>query len=195
MQQIAGMAPYSGFANMQVTPQQPLQSDLGNKILKVNHAGENGAVRIYQGQILAAKLYSKNLARELIECKSHEERHLKIFESELAKRKQPRCKNYHICSVGGFVLGIITGLCGSGAISATTQSVESVVLKHLKHQISVLKGVDESAVTAIKSILSEEQAHHDLFTAKLNPHSIWLKIFSPVVTLSTELVIWLGMKL
>ena len=172
-----------------------LKSNLGSRILKVNHAGENGAIKIYQGQLLVARLFSKDLVEELIECKSHEERHLKIFEAELSNRRQLRCKSFHICGIGGFFLGVITGLCGRNAIAATAKTVESVVLKHLSEQIMVLQDVDESAVNAIKGIIADEQAHHDQFSAKLNPSSMWLKILSPVVALSTEAVIGLGMKL
>ena len=57
----------------------------------MNHAGENGAVDIYAGQILLARFTAPSIVNELIEFKSHEERHRDIFWAELARRNRPRC--------------------------------------------------------------------------------------------------------
>jgi ubiquinone biosynthesis monooxygenase Coq7 len=56
---------------------------LGSRILKVNHAGEQGAICIYAGQIFVARLTARKMIGELREFKSHEERHRAIFWSEL----------------------------------------------------------------------------------------------------------------
>ena len=68
-------------------------TDLGARILKVNHAGENGAVHIYAGQILVARLTAPALVAELREFRSHEERHRALFAAELQRRGQPRCRS------------------------------------------------------------------------------------------------------
>lgn len=61
-------------------------TDLGSRILKVNHAGEFGAIAIYSGQIAIARLVARDLVPELIEFRSHERRHREIFGAELARR-------------------------------------------------------------------------------------------------------------
>lgn len=61
-------------------------NDLGDRILKVNHAGEHGAISIYTGQILMARLTAPHLVGELVEFRSHEQRHRSIFGAELAAR-------------------------------------------------------------------------------------------------------------
>src|SRR5882724_10657332 len=66
-------------------PQTP-DPDLGSRILKVNHAGENRAVNIYRGQILSAGLTARSMVAELREFKAHEERHRAIFAAELQRR-------------------------------------------------------------------------------------------------------------
>jgi ubiquinone biosynthesis monooxygenase Coq7 len=168
---------------------------LGNRILKVNHAGENGAIHIYAGQILVARLTAPSLVKELEEFKSHEERHRAIFQEELQRRGKPRCRSYWLCAAGGYVLGFITALFGGHAIAATTVAVEHVVLGHLKRQLAALEGKDEAAVAAISKIVAEEQQHHDQSAAHIAKGQFWPKVLTPIVAASTESVIWLGMRL
>jgi ubiquinone biosynthesis monooxygenase Coq7 len=71
------------------------------RIIRVNHAGEHGAVNIYAGQIAAARLRARVLLSELVEFKAHEERHRSIFANELKRRGLPRCRSYCLCGLGG----------------------------------------------------------------------------------------------
>jgi ubiquinone biosynthesis monooxygenase Coq7 len=93
------------------------------------------------------------------------------------------------------VLGLLTGLLGRHAISATTVAVERVVLRHLMAQMRELSGKDEAAVQVISQIVEEEQQHHDQSTSHVQAGHLWTKVLSPVVAASTESVIWLGMRL
>jgi ubiquinone biosynthesis monooxygenase Coq7 len=172
-----------------------MSADLGDRIIKVNHAGEHGAISIYTGQIFMARLTARALLGELIEFRSHEQRHRAIFGAELQQRGRPRCRSYWLCGLGGFVLGVLTGLFGSTAIAATTVAVERVVLKHLEHQLSILRGHDPAAVAAISAIVAEERQHHDQFAGHLRTGTFWPRVLTPVVSASTEAVIWLGMRL
>lgn len=169
--------------------------DLGSRILKVNHAGEHGAINIYSGQILMARFRARSMVDELVAFRAHEQRHRSIFWAELQRRDRPRCKSYWLCGIGGFFLGIITGLFGPHAIAATTVAVERVVLRHLEQQVVVLSGRDPSAIAAIKSITQDERLHHDQSASQVDAEGFWFRILSPVVSASTEAVIWLGMRL
>jgi 3-demethoxyubiquinol 3-hydroxylase len=169
--------------------------DYANRILKVNHAGENGAVNIYRGQIFAARLMAPGMLAELQEFKSHEERHRSIFWSELVRRERPRCKSYLLCGIGGLLLGVITGLLGRRAIAATTVAVESVVLEHLEEQLISLRHTDAGAYAAVSAIVDEERQHHDKSSAHIEAGQFWPRVLTPVVAGSTEVVIWLGMRL
>ncbi|RDS84361.1 demethoxyubiquinone hydroxylase family protein [Dyella psychrodurans] len=169
--------------------------DLGNRVIKVNHAGEFGAICIYTGQIAVARLFAKELVPELVEFRSHEHRHREIFARELKRRQCRRCRSYGLCGVGGLTLGVMTGLLGRPAISATTVAVESVVLRHLERQLEELRGVDESAISAISVIVSEERLHHDRAASHVSRGRIWYRILRPIVAAATESVIWLGMRL
>ncbi|MGH8081987.1 MAG: demethoxyubiquinone hydroxylase family protein [Lysobacter sp.] len=176
-----------------VTP--AVDSELGSRILKVNHAGEHGAVNIYAGQIRMARYTAPHLLDELIAFRADEQRHRALFWAELTRRGRPRCRSYGLCGVGGYVLGMMTGMFGTRAIAATTVAVERVVLRHLAHQLQVLRGRDEAAAAAVSAILEEEQQHHDASADHLRADRFWSRLLSPLVSASTEAVIWLGMRL
>ncbi len=168
---------------------------LGDRVLKVNHAGEHGAVNIYAGQRLAARLTARHLLTELAEFQSHEEDHRGIFQAELERRGLSRCRSYRLCAIGGFSLGCITGMLGASAIAATTVAVERVVLSHLDVQIQALRGKDDAAADAVSRICAEEREHHDRQLTQIGASRFWVLILSPVVAMSTQMVIWLGMHL
>ena len=182
-------SPHSGLST------HALGTDLGNRIIKVNHAGEHGAICIYTGQILLAKFTARHLIGDLTEFRSHERKHRALFADELQRRGRPRCRSYWRCGIGGFVLGAITGLLGANAIAATTVAVERVVLRHLEHQLICLQGNDAAAVAAISQIVAEEREHHDHSAGRVATGGFWPRVLKPIVSASTESVIWLGMRL
>jgi ubiquinone biosynthesis monooxygenase Coq7 len=168
---------------------------LGDRIMKVNHAGEHGAVNIYRGQLMLARFTAPEQSAVLEEFLAHECRHRAIFASELARRGQPRCRSYALCGLGGCVLGILTGMLGRRAIGATTFAVERVVLKHLQAQLATLGAKDAEAVEAIRDIMAEEAEHKDRYSDAQAGDRIWRALLLPVVAAATESVIWLGMRL
>lgn len=170
---------------------------LAGRILKVNHAGEQGAINIYRGQRFTCRWRAPDLLGTLAEFQSHEEGHRAIFDEELARRGLSHCRSFHLCGLGGLVLGLGTGLLGRAAVAATTYAVERVVLRHLENQIVILRGVDEEVVRAITAIMDDERAHHDqgLKGTGEAGTKFWIRVLLPIVSFSTEAVIWLGMKL
>jgi len=168
---------------------------LTGRILKVDHAGEHGAVNIYRGQSLVCRWTAPKLLAELHEFRSHEERHRLTFAKHLQARGIRRCRSYLLCGVGGFVLGVVTAICGKAAIAATTCAVERVVVRHLKEQLEYLKSNDPDAYGAVASIIEDEQAHHDRAAVAAMQGSFWPSLIGPIVSISTESVIWLGMRL
>jgi ubiquinone biosynthesis monooxygenase Coq7 len=172
----------------------PMASRAGDRILKVNHAGEHGAVAIYSGQLLAGRLWARALLAELAKFKAHEENHRAIFARELARRGVRRCRSYWLCGTGGFVLGILTGLLGQGAMATTTVAVERVVLRHLERQLQELERIDPAAVTAIAAIVGDEREHHDRSAARAGQSGVLNRMLAACVSGATEAVIWIGMR-
>ncbi len=167
---------------------------LGDRVMKVDHAGEHGAICIYRAQRWMARWTAPDMVPEIDGFLEHERRHRAVFGAELARRGRPRCRSFLTCGLGGFVLGAVTGLFGRHAIAATTRAIESVVLRHMHEQIVELDGVDSQAVAALRDIISDEQAHHDASVAH-GRGTFWSAILDPVVATSTEAVIWMGMRL
>jgi ubiquinone biosynthesis monooxygenase Coq7 len=167
----------------------------GNRILKVNHAGEHGAVNIYRDQLIACRYRNPALRGELDIFRRHEEHHRLVFAEELRRRGVRRCRSYHLCGAGGFILGFVTGLCGRPSIAATTVAVERVVLRHLESQLRDLRDSDPDACRAIESIVRDEQDHHDRAALEKRQGVFWPRLLEPFVSASTEAVIWLGMHL
>jgi ubiquinone biosynthesis monooxygenase Coq7 len=171
------------------------KTNFGDRVIKVDHAGEFGAICIYTGQIFMARLTAPSLVAELLEFREHERRHRSIFAAELQARSHPRCKSYFFCGLGGLTLGLLTGLFGRKSIAATTVAVEAVVLRHLEHQLATLTATDPAAAEAVRQIVEEEQQHHDRSAEHFSTGSFWPRVIRPVVAASTESVIWLGMRL
>ena len=168
---------------------------LGDRVLRVNHAGEHGAVAIYTGQLLVARWTAPGLMGELWEFRDHERGHRALFAAELAQRGRRRCRSYWLCGMGGFCLGAITAAFGANAIRATTVAVESVVLRHLGDQLDQLRGIDTAACEAIEAIIAEERMHHDVSAGDAGEETPWRRVLAPIVSGATETVIWLGMRL
>jgi ubiquinone biosynthesis monooxygenase Coq7 len=166
-----------------------------DRVMKVNHAGEHGAVNIYRGQRLMCFWRDERLKRELEEFRSHEERHRALFAAELERRGVRRCRSYWLCGLGGLVLGLATGICGRASIAAVTVAVERVVLRHQEIQLRELEGVDPEAHAAVAAILEDERSHHDRAAQEPRQGIFWPRILEPTVSAATEFVIWTGMKL
>jgi ubiquinone biosynthesis monooxygenase Coq7 len=168
---------------------------LGDRVMKVDHAGEHGAICIYRAQIWFARWRAPEMVGELTVFLAHERRHRALFGAELARRGRRRCKSYLFCGLGGFALGALTGLLGRRAIAATTVAIETVVLRHMHEQVAELAASDPAAADTLRDVIRDEQAHHDLSGQRLARPGFWPRAINPVVEASTEAVIWLGMRL
>lgn len=168
---------------------------LGDRILKVDHAGEHGAVNIYRAQIFVARWRSPGMVADLRDMLAHEKSHRARIADRMQTRGVRRCRSFHLCGLGGIALGLITGILGTSAIHATTFAIEDVVLVHMRKQIDVLRSTDATAHATIATIIDDEQSHHDSAVDHFSKNSFWPRIIVPVVRWSTEGVIWLGMHL
>lgn len=169
-------------------------STVAEKMIKVDHAGENGAVNIYRAQRLVARVRAPALLGQLTEFQKHEEEHRRIFRDHLAGIGVRRCVSYYFCGVGGFSLGLVTGLVGPSAIAATTFAVEHVVLRHLEEQLEYLETASPDARACVLRIYEDERAHHDAAEARLSCNGWLTRSLVAVVQTCTELVIWIGMR-
>ena len=114
------------------------------EIIRVDHAGERGAIKIYEGQLLALKTIKQDetLKNIIEEMKEHEKEHLEYFEKEIQKRKIKPTYFLPLWDVMGVALGFGTALLGKKATMLCTASVEEVIEDHYKNQLKKI-GNDE----------------------------------------------------
>ena len=183
------------LGNLVTTPPADGCRGTPGRLIKVDHAGEFTAINIYRAQICLARFTAPELIPELEHFLEHERRHLEIFERVLVRRGIRRCKSYWFCGVGGYCLGLATGLFGKAGIMACTAAVETVVLEHLDEQMSFMQGQgDLEARDAVRAIVEEEREHQHAGVAAAK-NSILYRPLCAVISWSTEVVIWLGVKL
>src|SRR5688572_13544147 len=105
------------------------------RILKVNHAGEYGAIRIYGAQIAVARHLHPPIVEVLSEIRGHEIEHCRRFREAMPQRGARPCRVMSFWSLGGYVLGFATALMGERMIWICTEAVESAVHRHLEDQL------------------------------------------------------------
>ena len=168
--------------------------DTAKKILKVNHAGEFGAINIYRSQILVSKLFRRSYVPLLENFLADETRHLNIFWVEIQRRDGIKCKSYWLCGLGGWLMGLLSAFFGQTGVMACTWAVESVVANHLHNQLRYLhQKKDQEAYDAVKSILEDEENHRDI-GQNLGGKNILYAPFRFMISVFTEAVIRIGMR-
>jgi ubiquinone biosynthesis monooxygenase Coq7 len=129
------------------------------QVIRVNHAGEYGAKRIYQGQM--AVLKNSGAYETIRHMAEQEEAHLQYFSDEIGKRKVRPTAMMPIWHVGAFAMGAVTALLGEKAAMACTVAVEQVIDEHYQEQISQLGENDADLKEKIEKFRDEELEHRD----------------------------------
>jgi len=131
------------------------------EFIRVDHAGERGAVKIYEGQLLALNTFVKddNLKKTIEEMKIHEKEHCEFFETEIKKRKIKPTKFLPLWDLLGVGLGFGSTLLGKKAAMLCTASVEEVIDEHYQNQINQL-GLDEKNLKRKIIKFREDELHH-----------------------------------
>ena len=131
------------------------------EFIRVDHAGERGAVKIYEGQLLALNTLVKNesLKKTIEEMKIHEIEHCQFFENEIKKRNIRPTKFLPLWDLLGVGLGFSSTLLGKKAAMLCTASVEEVIDKHYQDQIDQL-GSDENDLKSKIIKFREDELHH-----------------------------------
>ena len=131
------------------------------EFIRVDHAGERGAVKIYEGQLLALNTLIKNesLKKTIEEMKIHEKEHCDFFENEIKKRNISPTKFLPLWDLLGLGLGFGSTLLGKKAAMLCTASVEEVIDKHYLNQINQL-GPNETDLKKKIIKFREDELHH-----------------------------------
>ena len=134
------------------------------EFIRVDHAGERGAVKIYEGQLLALNTVVKdeNLKKTIEEMKVHEKEHCQFFENEIKKRNINPTKFLPLWDLLGVGLGFGSTLLGKKAAMLCTASVEEVIDKHYLNQINQLGPEEEELKKKITKFRMDELQHKDI---------------------------------
>ena len=134
------------------------------EFIRVDHAGERGAIKIYEGQLLALNTFIKNdkLKKTIEDMKEHEKEHCDYFENEIKKRNIKPTKLLPLWDLLGVGLGFGSTILGKKAAMLCTASVEEVIDKHYASQIEQLNTDEKKLKNKIIKFRKDELHHKDI---------------------------------
>jgi 3-demethoxyubiquinol 3-hydroxylase len=178
-------------------PGDPNRAELLARMLRVDHAGEQGAVRIYEGQL--AVLGQTKTGALIRQMAAQEKRHLDTFNRMLPARQVRPTLLSPLWHVAGFALGAATALMGERAAMACTVAVEEVIDEHYAKQTQTLDqefGAQEAPLRdTIEEFRREEVQHRDEGLAHGATETPGYEVLSAAIKAGSRLAIWLSTRL
>lgn len=174
-------------------PGDPTREEMISSMIRVDHAGEHGAVRIYEGQLaILAGTEAESSIREMAE---QEEHHLKTFDLMIAERRVRPTALAPLWHVAGFALGAGTALLGPKAAMACTQAVEEVIDEHYAKQAQKLGDDEKELRETIEQFRKEELAHRDTAIEQGAKEAPGYGLITSTVKAGSRLAIWLSTRI
>jgi len=175
-------------------PESSPENRIIRRILRVNHAGEHGAVSIYSAQIAWARKRAPDILDWLEDTIGHEQKHREMFRSAMPERLAKPCRLISVWSVGGTVLGWLTVRMGRAGVMACTAAVERTVHKHLVEQQAFLERHDVALLGIVQSVQVDEDMHLAHAEANLEGGGWLAKAIYPLVAAATEFMIFVSTR-
>ena len=174
-------------------PGDPSREEMIARMIRVDHAGEYGAKRIYDGQLA---VLGKRADSETIRAMAKtEEEHLAEFNKMLVGRRVRPTLLHPIWHVAGFALGAGTALLGRNAAMACTAAVEEVIEKHYADQAAMLDDEDPELKRRIEKFRDEEIEHRDTALAEGASRAPGYPVLTAAVKTGTRIAIWLSERI
>ena len=176
---------------MKKTPRKKIE-----EFIRVDHAGERGAIKIYEGQLLALNTIVKNSElKDMIEhMKEHEVEHCEFFENEIKKRKIKPTRFLKLWDLLGLGLGFSTTVLGKKAAMLCTASVEEVIQDHYANQISQLEEDEKELKNKIVKFREDEIDHKDIAYNEGASKEGFYKILDGVIKTGSRIAIKISEK-
>jgi 3-demethoxyubiquinol 3-hydroxylase len=168
-------------------------SDKIARMVRVDHAGEYGATRIYQGQLDV--LGRHRGAGEIRRMAETENRHLARFEQLMHERRVRPTLLHPLWSVAGYALGVATALLGERAALACTVAIEDVIDEHYRDQAEYLADIDPELRHTVLSFRDDEIAHRDVALAHGAEDALGYELITAAVKTGSRIAIWLSTRL
>ncbi len=163
------------------------------RMIRVNHAGEYGAKRIYAGQL--AVLGKSPCAMVIEKMAKQEQAHLDTFSHLMAKRRVRPTLLMPLWHVAGYALGAATALLGEKAAMACTVAVESVIDEHYANQEHQLDAGEAELKSVIGKFRADEREHHDTALSHQAEAAPLYPLLTAVIVYQTKLAIWLSTRM
>ncbi|MDY0871875.1 demethoxyubiquinone hydroxylase family protein [Dongia rigui] len=179
-----------GAATARRLPGDPTPAALLDRVIRVDHAGEYGAKRIYEGQLaILGRKHEGPVIRHMLE---QELKHLDAFEKFMVERRARPSVLLPIWHVAGFALGAATALMGPKAAMACTVAVEEVIDEHYREQLGKLGTAEPSLTEKIEVFRAEEVEHRDTGLAHGAEQAPAYPVLSSAIKAGSRLAIWLA---
>ena len=174
-------------------PGAPDRRALIDRIVRVDHAGEFGARRIYEGQLAVLRNHRNTpVIQRMLEQELH---HVDVFEKMVVDRRVRPTLLQPFWHVAGFALGAATALMGARAAMACTVAVETVIDEHYASQAAQL-GEDEAPLKAtIEAFRADEVEHRDIGLAHEAEQTPGYPLLSGAIKAGTRAAIWLSERI
>ena len=168
-----------------------------DEMIRVDHAGEFGAVQIYRGQkAVFDRIEGKAHAARLIgEMEAGEQEHLKTFDRLIAERRVRPTLMAPVWRIAGFGLGAVTALMGEEAAHACTEAVEQVIEEHYARQSEELEGLDNELKYVVDRFREDEIAHKETAVEQGAHQAPAYPVLSAVIKLGCRAAIRISEKI
>ena len=167
------------------------------EFIRVDHAGERGAIKIYEGQLLALNTIIKNdeLKKKIEEMQVHEKEHWDYFEKEIKKRNIKPTKFLPLWDLLGVGLGFGSAIIGKKATMLCTASVEEVIDQHYQNQINQLKNDEKELKNKIVKFRNDELQHKDIAYEEGATKEGFYSIMDKIIKTGSKIAIGISEKI
>jgi len=167
------------------------------EFIRVDHAGERGAIKIYEGQLLALNTFVKDdeLKKTIEEMKEHEREHANYFEQEIRRRRIRPTKFLPLWDLLGVGLGFGSTLLGKKAAMLCTAAVEEVIDEHYQNQIDQIESDEKELKEKIIKFREDELHHKDIAYEKGASKDGVYSIFDKIVKTGSKIAIRVSEKI
>jgi len=167
------------------------------EFIRVDHAGERGAIKIYEGQLLALStlINDEGLKKTIKNMKEHEEVHCNFFENEIKKRKIKPTKLLPLWDLLGLGLGFSSTILGKKAAMLCTASVEEVIDSHYKNQIDQIGSDEKNLKNNIIKFRDDELHHKDIAYNEGATKEGFYNIIDKIIKTGSKLAIKISEKI
>ena len=179
--------------SMNDRPGNPRRTDATARMIRVDQAGEHGAVQIYRGQMdvlgrRASGAHSAHMAAQ-------EEEHLERFEALMNERRVRPSLLSPLWHVAGYTLGAATALMGDKAAMACTVAVEEVIEEHYNEQAEALGDSDPELTSLIEECCADEVEHRDFALEQGAEETPGYGLLSAAIKTGAKTAIWLAKRI